>query len=291
MNINLRTIFCHLTGDENFLSTVIETNNFTMKRENTRVGFNLMDTVVYEYNTLTPYDKQSYESFPNNVKSILTPDYVRIGINNVIEKDSGIVNISFLNSLNLLLRPELLNYNIQDQNKALILLESFVSHMIQRNYQIDKNRKLKNTKRVQNINAQLVQRLKEGKITHDVIQAIINIFEINLIVFDISKLETQLYWTKGTVYDVINVFKPIYSMIFVKGNYEPLMPPQNKLSQQIKHKIYTNILLDNNIKTESKIKLSYFSHEYISTWEISTNEYVRLVDIYFKSPLISEING
>jgi len=84
--ITLHNIFCHITGDENFLSTVVETDNKeTQQKKNKQKGFN-MANMVTEYNPLAPYEMENYSLFPHKVKSFLTPEYVRCGIKNRIEK-------------------------------------------------------------------------------------------------------------------------------------------------------------------------------------------------------------
>ena len=117
--INLHNIFRYLVSDDQFLSTIIEINSKKLPKKN-KTKFNLMANMVTEYTTLSLDETQNYSLFPQIVKSFLTPDYIRLGIKNVIEKDLAIVNISFLNSLNLLLRPELYRSNIDEQLKNLI---------------------------------------------------------------------------------------------------------------------------------------------------------------------------
>lgn len=39
-NINLHSIFCYLTNNENFLSTIIETNNNVTKKKKTKTKKN-----------------------------------------------------------------------------------------------------------------------------------------------------------------------------------------------------------------------------------------------------------
>jgi hypothetical protein len=132
--INLHVIFRHLAEDDNFLSTVIESEHVeTYQKKNKKNGFNLMANMVTEYIPLSPYETQAYALFPAKIKSFLSPDYVRFGIKNVIEKNLNVVNISFLNSLNMLLRPDISQMNIDDHTRNFNLLETFVVHKIHRN--------------------------------------------------------------------------------------------------------------------------------------------------------------
>lgn len=279
-NINLHNIFCHLTGDENFLSTVIITdNNDIEQKKNKQKGFNLMANMVTEYIPLSPYEIQKYSMFPHKVKSFLTPDYIRFGIKNVMERDLNLVNISFLNSLNMLIRPDIYKLNIDDHIRNLSLLENFICHKIRRNFQIDK---IKNTKKVQAINKELIKNLLDGKISHELIQTIINIFEINLLVFDLTKMDIYFYWTKGHKYPYLNLFKNIYCMSYVQGNYEPIMMENKYLTDEQKQKMYTQILTNvNEIICMPQINLALHSMIYIASWDIDSESFVRIIKTFF----------
>lgn len=278
-NINLKHIFCHLADDENFLSTIIETKTKDIEKKKNRKGFNLMANMVSEYITLSPYEEQKYTMFPPKVKFYLTPNYVRYGVKNTIEKNFNIVNISFLNSFNMLIRPDIYKSNIEEHIKNLGLLEEYLCHTIQSNYQIDK---IKNTKKMQTINKELVKSLREGRISHELIQSIINIYEINLLVFDLTKMEILLYWTKGVKYPYFNPFKNIYCMSYVQGNYEPIMTSNNSITEEQKRKIYSKILSNlTEIKSFPEIKISLHTLIYISTWDIDGDTYIKIADTFF----------
>jgi len=283
--INLHTIFRHIINDNNFLSTVIETDNREIEhKKNRHDGFNLMANMIIEYIPLTPYESQTYGLFPSKIKSFISPNYIRLGIKNVIEKNLNIINISFLNSLNILLRPYLYKLNIDDHIKNLILLENFISHKIQRNYQIDK---IKNTKKVQNINKSLIKDLVEGKISHDLIQYIINIFEINLLVFDLTKSDVYLYWTRGYKYPYFNIFKNLYCMAYVQGNYEPIIPEDYTFIPERIHKMYIHILTCKSeiIYPKGEIELTVSSLLVLDSWNIPDDSYIKIIESFFNKPV------
>jgi len=286
ININLHNIFCHLTGDENFLSTVIQTNTEDIeKKKNKQKKFNLMANMVPEYNTLSPYEEQHYMMFPQKMKSILTPNHVRYGVKNTMEKNLSVINISFLNSLNILIRPEINKSNIDEHIKNLSLLENYLCHTIQRNYQIDK---VKNTKKMQAVNKEMVKNLLEGKISHELIQCIVNIFEINLIVFDLTKMDTLFYWTKGSKYPYLNPFKNIYCMSYVQGNYEPIMTQNNYITEEEKRKIYIQILTNlSDIKSIPEINLALHTLLYIGTWNIDQESFMKITEKFFNKPIVN----
>jgi hypothetical protein len=288
--INLHNIFCHLIGDDNFLSTIIETNTKEIEqKKNKKKGFNLMANMVPEYIPLSPYEVQHYAMFPHKVKSFLTPDYVRMGVKNTMEKNLTVINISFLNSLNMLIRPDMYKLNIDEHIKNLGLLENFLCHTIQRNYQIDK---IKNTKKIQATNKELIKNLIDGKISHELIQCVVNIFEINLLVFDLTKMDVLLYWTKGYKYPYFNLFKNMYCMSYVQGNYEPIMMHDNTITEEQKRKIYIQILTNlTEIKCLPQINLALHSLVYIDTWNIDYESYTKILDMFFNKPYISTIEA
>lgn len=281
-DINLHNIFRYISDDEHFLSTVIENNinNDVKQKKNKQKGYNLMTSMIMEYISLAPFETQNYIMLPHKIKSFLTPDYVRLGVKNVMEKNSNTINISFLNSVNILIRPEIYKNNNDEYLKNFHLFENFVCHKIQRNYQIDK---MKNTKKVQAVNKELIKKLSEGKISHDLIQRIINIFEINLLVFDLTNMDIFLYWSAGHKYPFINLFNNIYSMAYVQGNYEPIMPVNKFISEEQKKKIYIRVLTNlSEIKCIPELKLTMHSLIYLNSWNIDSESYIKILEHFFR---------
>lgn len=277
---NLHNIFCYLTGDPNFLSTIVETKDIPQKKKIKKNKCSLMTDMVTEYVNLSPYETQGYSLFPAKVKPFLNPDYMRYGIINSIDKDLKPVNVSFLVSLNILLRPDIYKSNISDHNKNLSLLESFIRHKIGCNsYQIDK---IKNTKKMKLMNKELCDNLADGKITSTIIQCIINIFEINLLVFDFRKNEIYFYWAKGHKYPYVNLFKNIYCMSVLDNGYEPIMAPNNSITREQQWKIYATILNNiNDIKSSPDIVFGLPSLIAINVWNISYESYMNIIEKYF----------
>ena len=275
---NLHGIFSYLVNDENFLSTIIETNNKDIEqKKNKKKGFSLLTNMVTEYVPLSPYETQIYAMFPPKVKLFLTPDYIRHGVKNTIEKNLNTINISFLMSINILLRPDIYKLGNDEQLKNLSLLEEYLCHTIKRGYQIDK---IKRTKKIQAANRELIKNLTEGKITHDLIQNIINIFEINLLVFDLTKMDIYFYWTKGNKYPYINPFKNICCMAYVQGNYEPIIPLNFDNSIIQRQKMYEKIFLNlSDIKCIPKLNISTHTMIYINTWNLNLDTYIKIIEL------------
>lgn len=275
--INLHNIFSYIVDDDTFLSKRIEVDDVNIKQEKKKNKFNLMVNMITEYTILSPYQIQNYSSFPLKMKKLLLPSHKRVGIKNLLEKDLNVINISFLNSLNMVIRPEIHKMNIEDQQKNLNLLETFIYHKINRNYKIDKT---KNTKKVQAINKLMINNIQEGKISNDIILTIINIFEINLIIFDLNKLEITAYLTQGIKYPYFNPFKDIYFLSNIQGNYEPIIT-EEFLSDEEKQKIYLKLLIDTEIKFYPNLNLSINSLIYLSSWNIDTKTYLTIIEKFF----------
>lgn len=283
MNITLHNIFRYLLDDDSFLSKIIETDESEFEKKKQNNKFNLMTDMITEYKLLSPHEIQEYSLFPPKIKDILSPDYIRFGIKNVIEKNLNYINISFLGSLNILLRPEIYKLNIDDQIKNMGLLENFICDRIRRNYRIDR---VKNTKKIQSMNKELIKNLNEGKISHELIQTIINIFEINLLIFDLNKIEINLYWTKGTKYPYFNIFKDLYCMSYIQGNYEPIFPADKLVPKQQIQKMYTYILSNvNEIKVISEINISIPTLIILNSWNIEHNIYIDILKKFYNKPI------
>ena len=276
--INLHTIFRYLVNNDNFLLSIEEVNE---KLPNTKKKqmVNLMNNMITDFTVLSPYEIQEYQTMPPKLKSYLNPKYSRVGIKNVTEKNLNIVNVSFLNSLNIILRPELFRISYEEQIKNVGLLENFIAHKISRNYQIDK---VKNTSKVKAKNRVLIDSLAQGKITPEIIQYIVNIYEINIAIFDMNKSEFSLYWTSGIKFPYFNFFREIYFMTHIQGNYEPVVTLDTTLESEEIHKIYTNILIHSDeIKFNVPLNLSVISLSYIETWNIPLNKYLIILEKFY----------
>lgn len=293
--IGLHTIFRHLVGNENFLTIIEVPNDVALpakKQKNTQEPMNkvtnMMSDMISDYLTLSLHDIQKYTLFPSEFKSILHPECVRCGVKTFVEKNSMNINVSFLNSLNILLRPELFKSKVEDQMRNYSLFEEFIVTKIHGNCRIDK---VKNTKKIKATNAELVKNLLHGKITIELIQFIINIFEINLLIFDFVKNEIIFFWSCGHKYPFVNLFNDMYCMADIRGVYEPIMPLSNKIPTEHVQKMYTQILTDaeDYLNCAFPIKVASHSLIQINQWDISPKKYLEIVLKYFDEPL-NDIN-
>jgi len=293
-------IFSHLVDDPNFLSILELPENIVLpeksnkilkknKKEQVNKTVNIMSDMISDYITLAPSDIQKYVLFPSEFKSILHPEYVRCGVKTFSEKNSMNVNVSFLNSLNILLRPELFKSKIEDQIKNYNLFENFVLTKISGNCRIDK---VKNTKKIRIINMELSKNLVNGKISIELVQFIINIFEINLLIFDFIKNEVLFFWSCGHKYPYLNLFNDLYCMANIRGVYEPLMPINSKIPIEHIQKIYIKILSNSDEYMQNTFPIKMASHTLIQLekWNISPDKYVKIIDKYFNTSFTEKIN-
>lgn len=274
-DINLHKIFRILINNDDFLITKIEKND-TQKTKKKK-GMNLVTDIIAEYKNLLPYESQPCISFTPKMRQFIMPDFIRFGIKCDLEKDLSLVNISFLNSLNMLLRPDLRTLNIDIHIEAYVSLEAFISHKLQRNYQINKT---KNTQKVKQANKKLIENIANGQITHNIIGYITNVFEINLLIFDFNDNSIRLYWTNDTLYSHLNLFKNILCMSLIKEYYEPIIYSgkiSNDFNQQIYKKIFANI---NDVIFYPELSISFLDLIYIDTWNIENKTFLHLIDAY-----------
>jgi len=296
--INLHTIFSHLVNDPNFLLIIEQPENIVLpqkkkpkinNKEPVNKIVNIMSDMISDYITLPPGDTQKYILFPSEFKSILHPEYVRCGIKTFSEKSSMNVNVSFLNSLNILLRPELFKSKMEDQIKNYNLFEGFMLTKINGNCRIDK---IKNTKKIRAINEELSKNLIGGKIIIELIQFIVNIFEINLLIFDFVKNEILFFWSCGHKYPDVNLFNDLHCMANIRGAYEPLMPINNKIPIEHIQKMYIQILTNDNDYMQNAFPIKLASHTLIQLekWDISPNKYVKIIENYFSNSFTEKID-
>lgn len=259
--MDLHKIFQYLLEDDEFLTITEITNNQSERKGNTLID------IITDSKRLDPGAIENYDDFPEQIKKYLDSKYKRHGIMPVIEKDGRIVNVSFLVSLNLLLRPDL-----QDKEVDIDGLESYISHSILSNCQIDK---IKNTCKVKAKNKDLEAIFASGNLTDEVITRIVNILEINLVIFNVDTGINRVYWSHSTKYNFINLFRRFYVMCHVQGDYEPII---NEDPFDCKH-VYAQILADyGSFEFIPNLQLAYHSIAYLNTWNISVPDWLAIIN-------------
>lgn len=256
MNINLHNIFRSLVRNDEFLLTVHEIRK--VKSNKPAVG--IMDIMTGP--VLAPGERQAFVDLPEitcSARSSTKPSsghagkrpgmerimeeqedrdefslmisvflgkgHERLGVKTTREKNFETVRCSFLYSLHIIIRPDFYSMPTVDQEYDHDLFESFLFNTLERNYRIDK---IKNTKKIKAVNQNMIQEVRNDSLHHETIRTVINIFEVNLILFDNSVGEIMLYWTSGTKYPFFNFFKPIVYMIRSGDHYEPIVDLRKK---------------------------------------------------------------
>ena len=277
--INLRKIFCHITNDDNFLTTIIESK--ITKINNAKENC-IVHAISQDHSHLPHGLIQKYHLFPLYIKKILNETYYRYGVASVTEKNLTPINISFVSSLNALLDNKFTEMEYTMQHKNTSVLEDFISNKIVGNCHVDK---IKNKKNVKIQNKKLDADFRKGKICDELIQRVANIFEFNLLLFDIINSKVLFFWTHGVKYPFFNPFRDIYCMVKINENYEPILTPSSTVAE--KNKIYTYILTHQNEITfkatpNYTFQIAPFTLLYINKWDLTNNEFIIIVESYFQ---------
>lgn len=248
--MNLHKIFQFLINDESFLTTETFVKNKKL-------------------NILPP----AYKSYEFNSENKYTENCYRYGIINEIEHKDINVNISFLMSIMILLdRKFFLNIDVLEHKIYFNSFKYFITRKISRNYQIDKTR---NTVTAKTKNQKINDSINKGIINHEVIQTIVNIFEINLLIIDLSDNKKFFFWSHGIKCAILNLFNPLFILSYFEGNYEPVIS-----SKKHDKKNYINILLDNDMNYFEPIKINLLTTEYLSSWNISVKNFIDIINKY-----------
>lgn len=238
IDLNLHYILRNLTQDNNFL---LDTNEIILEKAVCKQpATSIQNLITDTRNTnvcLPAYQTQSYDSLPKYMQNILLPEHYRFGIYHTYEKKMDTINMSFLNALNIAIRPELINADFATHTSAFENFETFITNHVLQNYQIDKTN---NTRNKKIINAKLVSDMKTGVIQPQILNFIVNILEINLVIFDMAKSSQTLYWTHSASYPNFNYFRNPVFLVKTDKDYEPIIYPRS-LSHDERIKVYANI--------------------------------------------------
>jgi hypothetical protein len=305
--MSLQRIFSHLTGDPHFLITITRTKNSGLTTD-PKAGFfwghettDSSDSIqAMRSNLLNQIQTQDFGFFPKKLQDILPSNsFIKKGIRHRIEKVVNVrqndptskgkfkivsvrrnVNVSFLNSLNMILVKECREANELDQDLFLDSFEKFIATKITKNYyHIDKDT---NTKKMQEKNKNLLELMGSEFVSETLIQIIINIFELNLLVYDVINDRCYFYWARGKTYPHVNLFNRLVFMTRTDGVYEPIIATAN-VDIDMDQQTYVKILTDERIQAVPEIDMNLQNYEYISSWgdNITAAEYAHIFNRYF----------
>lgn len=264
--MNLHKIFQYLVDDNEFL-TIVEQVTSNVERKT-----HIMD-IITDVKKLDPGTIEPYDEMPKRLRRYLNETYARHGIMPVIERATRIVNVSFLVSLDILLRPG------HDFERNVTELEAYLSHSIIANCQIDK---VKNTSKVKAKNKEIQSAFLAGQMTDEVLNRIVNILEINLVIFDFDRGINKVYWSHGTKYQTVNPFRRLYIMTLIQGDYEPIKSTSEDYSV-----VYAKIMTP-SFEFYPDLKLGSYTLPYINTWAISDTVWRKIIQ-YFYPPTYCDV--
>jgi hypothetical protein len=282
----------NVTNHEENLSSDSEKGNRTTKYKSKDI-FTMLETTIIDFSVLAMYDYQQQNMFPHNVKEVIPLNFYRFGIKNLHQQNMVISNISFINTLNILLKPDLKAVNAESQYHYYNLMKEFICNKISANYQIEKKR---NNKKTQDKNNTMVADIKTGTITPHIIQYICNLFEFNLCVCHLNDNVIDYYYCFPESFAYLNPFKPLFFMSCLNSNYEPILPPDVINDYPLMN---FNCILHNDsdkFRPFVPIKLHALYMELAISVNIGLAGYIKLYELYLSidepvEPYIKPTNG
>lgn len=256
-NFNLHNIFRVLVNNKDFLT------NYKKEGETDSVG------------------EKIFVSFPEKLQRIVPSECYKIEVTSISNSNIPInkavnipVNISFLTSLQELINPPSVDNIYIDKNAMIYDFYQCISHKISGNHRIDR---VKNSQKVKKENEEKLNKLIIGAIDNDLIVTILNICEINLLVYDYDSDELKFYWSHGHVFPTVNLWRDLFIMVIKNSYYEPIIYKSKSIDNS---QIYSNILLD-DVVFYPPIQMGTPAFIAINNWNISYKIRNEIIDKYF----------
>lgn len=169
-----------------------------------------------KYTPLSLGNRLGKGGWNNMADAILPPTHVRVG---VLQNQGDGSNVSLASSMDVLLYGG----SSSDKGQMTHSLErylEFFRHSLAQNTAVDK---IKNTARVKKANAGLVSDLVKGNYTDTLLQRVCELEEVNLLVFDLYRHQTTLYWAKGVTWPYFNPHRQMLVLVSLGECYEPVL--------------------------------------------------------------------
>jgi hypothetical protein len=305
--ITLHKIIKYLSDDtinsssfnKNISHRDINSDNFHMENDIKRKSndiFTMLETTIIDFSILAMYDYQQQNMFPNKFREIIPVGSYRFGIKNLHQTNMSmaISNISFINTVNILLKPELKGVNADTQFHYYNLMKEFICNKISANYQIEKKR---NNKKTQDKNNQMVLEIKSGITTPDIIQYVCNLFEFNLCVCYLNDNKIDYYYSFPESFTYVNLFKPLFFMSCINDNYEPIIQTYSniQLQSQTQSSEHNSMIHDYGLSNINcllhkdiinplyPLRLHPLFLEYITFLDIPLKDYIKICELYFQN--------
>lgn len=264
--MNLHKILQYLIDDSEFLTITEIVDTTIIEKTNNSIA-----NIFSENKRLEPGELQDINEMPKSMTPYLTENHKRYGIyGTLIRSTRVVINNSFQTSLNLIFRR-----GLKFDDKSVADFEDFLVDAIKSNSQIDK---FKNTVGVKDTNSKIAANMCNGNVTPEVIKRIVNILEINLLIFDLDSKQKLVYWSHGVKSKYINPFRRFYALVYTQGSYEPIIE-----GSDINYiKMYTKVLSDYESFTfVDDLTLHICSIMYVSKWPLTGHEYLRIMERFF----------
>jgi hypothetical protein len=91
----------------------------------------------------------------------------------------------------------------------------------------------------------LIKKIKDGKIDDDVIQFIVNLFQINLLIFKFNDKTIDFFGPFIEYFDYLNPLRPLFLLSYCDNVYEPILISGDKNNNIIYNNIFVNHKLIN----------------------------------------------
>lgn len=291
--VTLKSIFREIISDGSYLATIINTEDQLSESVGKKVTSDVVVKKIKNDQIILKIGiRHTFNTFPKKIRHILHTDYYRLGV----QVSDKYKNISFLNSLNVLLRPDLQFKNAQDQIEQYRLFNKFLHHKFEMFATIYKQVEgIKKTNKKTKISKELICNLDKGIISIDTLKFIADIFEINILICDFSNNKMYFVWTHGKIFPYLNltkrlfcfscIYDPSFDMAGISNEdfpcvgyvFEPLVIE----TPNYERTVYKNILLDSdNIIQNDPIKLNVIGLHVLFTWDINPSDYANIVEKY-----------
>lgn len=238
MSINLHTILKYFDCEVTRVVKIEETQTASKKDKVSTKISDLMKENVGHDQILEPFNIQSVATMPKLIREIIPKNYHRIGIAGVICRGINKVDYSFLYSLLIMFYPEIRDYIYDDQIKNLLKFIEFVELKIKGNYFLDKRR---NSKKIQEMNRQLAERVKNGEVDDVIIEYMANFFELNIIIVDPINDKVRIYYTHTSKNNFFNPLRPLMCLSRINNSFEPVTVHETRQRPTINPDFYISI--------------------------------------------------
>lgn len=232
------------------------------------------------------------KNYPKWIKNFLNNnESIRIGVYHYLKEEYKVMedenrprliinhkDLSFISCIACFLYPWLIFAEEATQKLLYEELMAVLQIKFSSNYQIDRDKKKKNIKKIRNANDNLFESMKNGKITKEIIKFVINILEFNLVIIDLDEEKFELHYPYSRLYTNFDIFKNLCILMRCKSS---------SIDNQDHYDLVVPDIILNNRENLSKIK--YHFNDLNSQINIPENPDTQTIQMYNKYPLATEL--